>query len=93
MQMSNGADTTVLPVDMHNQDEVNVCGASGGVDAFARPLGRHTASLDAHGGLGTRAGARVGLGGGKIRTRLLWRLRGVVINSVLSRRPPPPLPP
>ena len=31
--------------------------------AFARPLGRHTASLDAHGGLGTRAGARVGLGG------------------------------
>ena len=53
----------VLPVDMHNQDEVNVCGASGGVDAFARPLGRHTASLDAHGGLGARAGARVGLKG------------------------------
>ena len=51
------------PVDMHNQDEVNVCGASAGVDVFARPLGRHTASLDAHGGLGARAGARVGLKG------------------------------
>ena len=31
--------------------------------AFARPLGRHTASLDAHGGLGARAGTDVGLGG------------------------------